>query len=130
MLVFGYKNIRHLPFFEIISYDDLKDTFSNSVAVFDFDVELIDKCRKNSVKCAVKVKKIKDLIFCNALECDFVIVDKSFSDTAQKLANEYLFDTKIIQTIINDNEFEDAALRGIDAVILKDSIKRFKNGSF
>jgi len=107
-----------------MSLKDLDKTPPNSVAVFDFDIELLKECKKNGVKTASKVKDVKDLLFCNALECDFALVEKDFSDTAQKLANEYLFDTKIVQIIQDDSEIEDTALRGIDGVILKNSIKK------
>ncbi len=124
MLIFGYPFIDHLPFYEIICFEDLDKTPSNSIAVFNYNPKLLKKCETNGIKTALKIETIKELLFCNALKSDFVITKKSFSDVAQKIANEYLFDTKIIQIVRDDNELEDAAQRGIDGVIRIDCIKK------
>jgi hypothetical protein len=116
MLIFGDIFNDGLPFYEIISSEDLKNTPSNSTVLFDYDEKLAKYCKDNSVSYAMRVKSIKELVYANALECDFAFVDKEFAKTAQDIANEYMFDMKIILSVTNDKELEWAAMNGIDGV--------------
>ncbi len=124
MLIFGHPFIKYLPFYEIISIETLKNTPSNSTVIFDFDIDLLKYCKKNNIKSALRIKNIKELMFSNALECDFVIANKEFITICQKIANEYMFDTKILLFCKTDEDLEWAALQGIDGVIFQESIMR------
>ncbi len=124
MLIIGHSFIDYLPFYEIISFEDIENTPSNSTVFFDFDPLIAKKCKTNNISYAMRVKDIKELLFCNALECDFALVECDFAKEAQKIANEYLFDTKILQIINSDNELENVAKNGIDGVIFENALKR------
>ncbi len=123
MLIFGHPFIKYLPFYEIISIETLKNTPSNSTVIFDFDIDLLKYCKKNNIKSALRIKNIKELMFANALECNFIIANKEFATIFQKIANEYMFDTKILLFCKTDEDLEWAALQGIDGVIFQESIK-------
>lgn len=116
MLIFGDIFNDGLPFYEIISAEDLKNTPSNSTVLFDYDEKLAKYCKDNSISYAMRVETIKELVYANALECAFALVDKEFSKTAQDIANEYMFDMKIILPVTNVEELEWAAMNGIDGV--------------
>ena len=116
MLIFGDIFTDDLPFYEIISTEDIKNTPSNSTILFDYDEKLAKYCKDNSVSYAMRVKSIKELVYANALECSYAFVDKEFAKSAQDIANEYMFDMKIILTITSEKELEWAAMNGIDGV--------------
>ena len=121
MLIFDKILTDDLPFFEIISSKDIKSTPPNSIVLFDYDVKMAKYCKDNSVSFAMRIKSIKELVYANALGSDYAFVKKNFAKKAQDIANEYMFDMKIILPIKNDEEFEWAVFEGIDGVIrLKD----------
>ncbi len=117
MLIFDKMLTNDLPFFEIISAKDIQSTPPNSIVLFDYDVKLAKYCKDNSVAFAMRIKNIKELVYANALECDFAFVEKDFAKNAQNIANEYVFDMKIILPVENDEELEWAVLNGVDGVI-------------
>ncbi len=117
MLIFGDIFNDHLPFFEIITIEDIKSTPSNSTVLFDYDIKIAKYCKTNNVSYAMRVKTIKELVYANALECDFAFVKREFAKDAQNIANEYMFDMKIILPVKNDEELEWAVFKGIDGVV-------------
>ncbi len=117
MLIFDKMLTGDLPFFEIISAKDIQSTPPNSIVLFDYDVKLAKYCKKNSISFAMRIKNIKELVYANALGCDFAFVQKDFAKQAQDIANEYMFDMKIILPVKNDEELEKAALQGVDGII-------------
>ena len=124
MIIIGHKNIPYFPFFKINSSEDLKHTLPNSAVIFDFDFSLAKYCQKNDITYAVRISKIKDLMFANTLGCSFAITMGEFSKTAQKLANEYMFDMKILSIIKNDTDLEEAAMKGIDGVVFEEAFEK------
>jgi len=118
MLIFDKMLTGDLPFFEIISFEDIKSTPANSTVLFDFDIELAKRCRKSSLSYAMRVKDIKELVYANALECEYAFVNKEFAKTAQNIADEYIFDMKIILPVTSKDELEWAALQSIDGVLV------------
>ena len=124
MIIIGHKNIPYFPFFEINSSEDLKHTLSNSAVIFDFDFSLAKYCQKNDITYAVRISKIKDLMFANILGCGFAVTKGEFSKTAQKLANEYMFDMKILSIIKNDTDLEEVAMQGIDGVVFEEAFEK------
>ena len=79
---------------------------------------LIKYCKANSVRCAVKVSSITQAILCNALEVFFII--SYDAKIIQKIADNYMFDSKILQIISSDEDIEKIALNEIDGCIYKE----------
>ena len=104
-------------FFKIKNIDDILNTPPNSIVLFDYDLEMMKFCKDNSIPFAVKIKNIKEVIFANSLGAKYIIVDKKNAKEIQEIANEYLFDTKVLVKIIFDWEIEVFAKKGIDGVI-------------
>jgi hypothetical protein len=50
-------------------------------------------------------------------------VNDSISQKIQKIAENYMFDSKILQIIKNDNDIQNVALNGIDGCIYDFIIK-------
>lgn len=79
--------------------------------------ELASIDKDNSVNYAIKIDTVKDVIFANALNVKYIIVNKQNAQAIQKIANEYLFDSRIIVTIKSEDEIEELANLGIDGVL-------------
>jgi len=85
---------------------------------------LIRYCIANSVPFAVIARSIKDAVVANHLGASFIIIeDLDLAREVQEIANEYLWDSKVIVTISKEEEIERVAKAFIDGAIIKKHIK-------
>jgi len=125
MIIFGHKFVKTQPFYLIKKVEDIKNTPPNSTVVFDFNesnLELIDHCNKSSIPFAVICDSIKDVLFSNALEAKFIICDKVVSPKAQKLADNYMFDAKILLYSGIEADIEWVVENEIDGILFEEGI--------
>lgn len=101
----------------IDSIADIEFSVPNSIVVFNYDENLLLYCSKNSMEFAVVVENITQAIYCNALNSKYVICDKKLAKGIQKIAENYMFDTKILAIIEESSEIEKVAQNEIDGVI-------------
>ncbi|NVJ52650.1 MAG: hypothetical protein HWD90_03065 [Campylobacteraceae bacterium] len=101
----------------IDSIADIEYTIANSTVVFNYDENLLLYCSKNDVEFAVVVENLTQAIYCNALNCKYIICEKKLAKTVQKIAENYIFDSKVLAIIEDSNEIEKVALNEIDGVI-------------
>jgi len=118
MIIVGNKNIPYQNIVSVNSIDDIKNTNANEIVYFAYDIELIKYCSSNSVKCAVNVSNITEAIFCNALDVFFIISHDAKS--IQDIADNYMFDSKVLQVISNDNDIQNTAKNEIDGCVYKE----------
>jgi hypothetical protein len=123
MIIIGNKDIPYTSISVIQDKRDIEKTQPNSVVVFSYDVQLLKYCYENNLKCAVYIQNIKEAIFANSLEALYIVVQNNNSSSIQKIAENYMFDSKVLQIIQDDNMIEEVALKGIDGVIYKDLLK-------
>ncbi|MCF6173442.1 MAG: hypothetical protein L3J44_06650 [Campylobacteraceae bacterium] len=117
MEIFGHDFIQNSQFFFISKIEDIKKTSPNCVVFFDFDKEIIAYCKSQGILFGVKVRSITELILASASNAKFLLVDKNFAKDAQKIANEYMFDAKILLLSKNEEDIEFCAKNGIDGII-------------
>lgn len=79
-------------------------------------------CAKEKVVFALHVKHIKELMLANALGASYFVVDKALAANAQKIADDYLFDGKILLLSHDESEIEFAASHGIDGILFEAGI--------
>ena len=123
MLIIGYPSIPYLSFYQIKSIAQIAQTPSNGLLLFDFDIELCTYANTKNLSFALHVKNIKELVLANALGAKYFIVDKSLAINAQKVADDYLFDGKIMLLSMDESDIEFVALNAIDGIIFEESIK-------
>lgn len=99
--------------------DEIKNTSSNATIVFDYKEDILKYCFEQKVPSAVIVTSIKEAIYSNALSARYIIASKELASSLQKVAENYMFDSKILSVIESSNELEDVALMEIDGVIYK-----------
>jgi len=113
--------------FENISFistiDDIKDTKANSTLIFFYDAELLKYSYENDLSSAVIVTSITEAIYCNSLNAKYIISDKHLAIQIQKIADNYMYDSKNLVIINSNEEFEHIAKDEIDGVIYRDLIK-------
>ncbi len=125
MLIFGHRFIDSSNFYHIPNIDAIKNTPSNSIIYLNFNqdnLDIINHATSNNLILALSVKDITEIIYANSLHSSFIVVEKGLAKTAQNLAENYLFDAKIIVHIEDESEIEELAILGIDGVIFYDAI--------
>jgi len=117
MIIIGDK---YIPFENISKIDiieDIKSTKPNSTLLFNFNKDIMVYCMNNDINYAVIVKSIKESIYANNLNAKYILPPVYFLETIQKIAENYMFDSKILAIIKNEDEIENIALKQIDGVI-------------
>lgn len=117
MILIGDSLIPHKAFCFIDSIADIDNTMPNSTLIYNYDENLLLYTRKNNLEAAVVVNSIKEAIYCNALKVKFIICDKKVAKSVQKVAENYMFDSKVLAIIEENEEIEKIALAEIDGVI-------------
>jgi len=110
----------HIPFENIVkieTIEDIKSTKPNVTVVFPFDKDIMVYCMNNGVSYAVIIGSVKHAVYANSLNAKYILpIDTDLDDT-QKVAENYMFDSKVIATIENEYQISEMALRQIDGVI-------------
>ena len=118
MILLGDINISSDSLVEIVRKEDIVNTKSNNVVSFNYDMSLMKYCNENNVSYAVKVTNINELIYSNLLNAKYILVEKDLSCKAQKIADDYMYDSKVIVKINSTNELEWVVSNTIDGAIL------------
>ncbi len=125
MLFFGHRFLESEVFYHISDIDAVVKTAPGGTIYLEFaeeNLDIIDYLRANEIAFVLHVENITELLYAHALGAKYVTVEKDLAKTAQKIAEEYLFDTKILAHIQNEEEIEELAFEGIDGVIFSTAI--------
>ena len=120
MLLFGHRFIESENLYHIADIDAVTKTPPSSTLFLEFaesNLDVITHLRENEIKFALSIKSIEELLYASSLGALFVIVEKPLAKTLQNIAEEYLFDTKILAKVESEEELEELALLGIDGAI-------------
>lgn len=117
MIILGDKLIPYDSFFKISKKEDIFLSKANSCLLTNYDKTICSYLSLNSLKYAVHVYSIKEAIYANALDAKYLIVEQNLAKQIQDCAESYMFDSKVIATIENEDEIERFAVLGIDGVI-------------
>ncbi len=125
MLLIGHRFIPSKSFYHIHSIESISNTPASSTIYINFDeknLDIIEHAKLNQISIAIAVTTVSQVIYASSLQADYIVVEESLSKVAQQIANEYLFDAKILALLENEQEIEPFALAGIDGVIFSNAI--------
>jgi hypothetical protein len=117
MIIIGHKYLKCEHFVSIESIDEIQHTPSNSTIIFKYDLEMMNYCFSNKIPYSLFILNIKEAIFGNVLGARYLICSNSNAAEIQKIAENYMFDSKILVIIEDDEMIETIAKNGIDGVI-------------
>lgn len=144
MLIFGHKLIE-TPEFCWLTRAEFKQ---NAINCFIYDESLIQKAQKVGVKFGILAQNADEILLANALSAKFILIDgadflnltnpnaknqalKDAKISAQKLAKQaskmaefYLFDSKILLITNSLEKLKKAYKMGVDGVILKELLQK------
>lgn len=125
MLLFGHRFISSASFYHVLDIDSITNTPSSSIIHIDFkeeNLDIINHALLNDVPTSIFCNSITEIIYASSFDASFIVIPKNLSQDATKLANDYLFDAKILVLIEEESEIEDLALLGVDGVIFSNAI--------
>jgi hypothetical protein len=125
MLIYGHAWIDGPKFVKVFSLDDISKCTNEDVLLLEplnVSIDLAKHCRDNSLSFAVTVNTLKEAIFANALGADFILAQYEQAIDIQKIADEYLFESKILVLVNSEREIETMAHFAIDGVIFPQAI--------
>lgn len=130
MLLFGHRFIKSETFYHISDVSDIAHTPPSSTLFLAFseqNLDIISHLNLNQLSFALGVDTITDIIYASALNARYIILSQDLAKTAQELAQEYLFDAKILVKIEKDATIEALALLGVDGVIYPSAIVKISS---
>ena len=125
MLLFGHRFITNDEFFHIFDIDSVEKTPPSSTIYVEFEeknLDIIEHLRCNKIPFALNISNTIELIYASALGASYITLHQKLAKTAQSIAENYLFDAKILVHITKEEEIEEMALLGIDGVIFPEAI--------
>ena len=131
MIIIGHRWIDSTPFYSVESIDDIKQTPPNTPVLILFsenNLGLCKYCSSNGVVFGVGIRKKKEILFASSLGASYLVSDsKKLIKKAQKLAENYLFDMKILLLVENEKNLMWAANCGVDGILFERGVI---NGDF
>ena len=123
MILIGDKLVPFESFNKISNIEDIKNTQANSTISFAYDESLVKYSFDNELNSAVVVSSIKEAIYCNALNVRYIVAQKSLAKDIQKVAENYVFDSKVLAIIESNDELEEVASFEIDGIVYKNIVE-------
>jgi len=111
-------------FIKINSLEEIENTPNNSTLIFEYDDSLIETfkfCKDNEISYGVIINNVKELIFIANLNAKYAFSNNlENAKLFQKIAENYLLDTKIIFLADSLDLIENLIKYEIDGIKLKD----------
>ncbi len=125
MIIIGHPFIEYDPFYAVQKIEDISITLPNRPVIFPFceeNLPLCKHCNKNEITYALICRLKEDVLFAQALGCDFIVCDKSLVKKAQLFADGYLFDAKILLKSSDEADLLWAAENEIDGILFEKGV--------
>ncbi len=125
MLLFGHRFIKSESFYHIQDSEAINNTPPSSMIFVEFsedNLDIIEYLNLNEIVFALGVKNITEVIYASSLNTSYIVIDKNLAITTQNIANNYLFDSKILVSLDDEKEIEEMAILGVDGVIFPNAI--------
>ena|SRR5665648_292830 len=125
MIIIGHPWIQSPSFCKIFSEEDIKKIPVDSIVLLE---PLRDShgyatyCTSNQIPYAVVVNTLDEALFANAMGASYIVCEEDDALMIQPIAEEYLFDTRILVLIHDEKDITKIARGGIDGVIFAEAI--------
>ncbi len=125
MIIIGHPWVESSRFYKVFSQEDIKSSRADDIVLLEplvDSVALAKYCKRNDIAYAVTVNTLNEAIFANALDANFIICKEDDASVIQPIAQEYLFDTKVLVLVHDEKDIAKVAKSGIDGVIFAEAI--------
>lgn len=111
MQIFGVNYIKNL-------FNSYEFTFNNDMTKINCLKFSEENLAKTNIKKAIFCDTINEVLLCNAALVEFIIPNTNILDESVKLAQNYLFDSKILTLLTDTNKLYLAANHNVDCVLV------------
>ncbi len=126
MILWFHKKIYNIcPVFPVFNnYSESNDISFNRAFLYfkEENLDIIRHMRHNALPFALEVADLSEVVFAHNLGAKYILVNEPLAKPAQKVAENYLFDAKILFRLENISELEEKIIEGIDGVIFPEAI--------
>jgi len=125
MILIGHPWIKSPEFCRVFSQKDITSSRADQIVLLEPLVDshtLAQYCQENGIAYAVVVNTLDEALYANALGASYMICDEDTALMVQPVAQEYLFDTRVLVLIHSEKEISKIARSGIDGVIFAEAI--------
>jgi len=125
LIFFGHKFIKNESLYHIANIESISNTPPSSTIFINFSedsVDIVHHANDNYVAFALSITNLTQLLYGESLNAKYIIIPKELAKSAQDIANNYLFDAKILVMIEHEYEIEELAILGVDGVIFSNAI--------
>jgi NAD(P)H-dependent flavin oxidoreductase YrpB (nitropropane dioxygenase family) len=125
MILIGHPWIKSPEFCRVFSQKDITSSRADQIVLLEPLVDshtLAQYCQENGIAYAVVVNTLDEALYANALGASYMICDEDTALMVQPVAQEYLFDTRVLVLIHSEKEISKIARGGIDGVIFAEAI--------
>jgi len=125
VLIFGHPYLESPTLYHVDNIEAISNTPSNANICLEYsssNIDLINYCRQNKLNFSLSINSIKELIFAENFDAKYIIINSNLVHSAQKIAEQYLFDAKILCRVSSEEEIEPLAIQGVDGVLFKEAI--------
>ncbi|OIP55223.1 MAG: hypothetical protein AUK54_04280 [Helicobacteraceae bacterium CG2_30_36_10] len=125
MLFFGHRFIESQDFYHVSDIESIKNTPPSSTIYLSFsedNLDIIKHLQSNQLSFGLRALNIEQIMYASSLGASFIVVSEDLAKSAQNIANNYLFDAKILVKIKDEDEIEELAILGVDGVIFSNAI--------
>lgn len=130
MLLFGHPYIDFEPFYHIDEIDEIEHTPANSTLFTHFkeeNLDIIRHMRKNRLTFALEAANLSEVVYAHNFGAKYILVCEELARSAQNVAENYLFDAKILCRMESGASIEEKISEGIDGVIFAQAIIKISN---
>jgi len=130
MLLFGHPYIDFEPFYHIDEIDEIEHTPANSTLFIHFresNLDIIQHMRQNNLTFALEAATLSEIVYAHNLGAKYIIVKEALAKSAQNVAENYLFDAKILCRLTKEETLDEKISEGIDGVIYPQAIIKISN---
>ncbi|MCX6072989.1 MAG: hypothetical protein NTY39_01540 [Campylobacterales bacterium] len=125
MILFGHPLIPSERFYHVESIDAIIHTPSNAVIALVFEeqnLDIITHLHLNSIRFALYVTTVVEAVLGENLHATYLIVNAENSSEIQKVAEHYLFDTKVLGYCDDEESLEELIEMRLDGAIFGEAI--------
>ena len=130
MLLFGHPYIDFEPFYHIDEIDEIERTPANSTLFIHFkeeNLDIIKHMQQNHLSFALEATDLSAVVFAHNLGAKYILVKENLAKSAQNVAENYLFDAKILCRLESGTNLDEKISEGIDGVIFAQAIIKISN---
>lgn len=117
MLIFGHELLQTYDFYKLKAPFKFK---KDRINCYVYDENFIKQAQQKEIKFAIFAKNENEVLLSNALGASFILFeDEVLIKAASKMAEFYLFDSKILWLVKDFEDLTKAYELGADGVILR-----------